>query len=420
MKKTISLLVVGILLASVSSCKKDLFDQEMLKKALEITFHNDKVDPNHTWSLIEEKTINVTANVPNVSRIEILSANPYVDTKVEILASLDVAEGDQVTMNYTVPKANSKICVAAVTTNSEYKVVEVAKGASSVDFSTSNIQDTGTFTYPTLQEVYYCYCISFPQPSTTWGYNDLVMSISKELINNMRLRVNVTLAALGNTSQMAGALRLDGINYEDVQSVNIVNVNTFNKSTNTSRTIIKDESLLLRGQDGSAVINLFDDAHMAFSVTENEDGTITRYAVNVSHTQDNSHIEATPVTVSYDITFKRDNLAQYFSYAQMDPFVLYAYNRNIWEIHKYAYWKKETLYSYFSGSASSYDVGFSWVLEIPYKWFRYPLSGNAMGSYKNGVLYGAYQQPYHSFGEWGSDMTSATDWYLYPSSKMVY
>lgn len=420
MRKTISLLVTGILLASVSSCKKDLFDQDMLKQALEITFHNDNVDPNHTWSLIDEKTVNVTANVPNVSRIEVLSANPYVDTKAEILASHDVAEGDQITMNYTVPKTNSKVYVAAVTTNGEYKIIEVVGGGGSVDFSTLNTQNSGTLTYPTLQEVYYCYCISFPQPSTTWGFNDLVMSISKELINDKKLRVNVTLAALGTTSQMAGALRLDGIKYEDVQNVSIVNVNTFNKYTNTNRTIITDDDNLLRGQDGSAVINLFDDAHMAFSTEKKDDGTLTRYFVNVSHKEDESHIEATPVTVSYDITFKSDNLAQYFSFAQMDPFVLYYYNRNVWEIHKYAYWKKETLYSYFSGKASSYDVGFCWVLEIPYKWFKYPLSGNAMGSYKNGVLYGAYQRPYHSFGEWGSDMTSATDWYLYPSSKMVY
>lgn len=413
-------MVVGILLASTTACKKNLFDQEKLKEAIELTFYNDKVDPNHTWSLIDERTVNVTANVPNVSRIEILSANPYVDSQVEILASHDVSEGDQITMNYSVPKANTNVYIAAVTTDNQYKIIETAKGQNSADFSTLNTQNTGTFTYPSLQEVWYCYCITFPQPSTTWGFNDIVMRISKELINDKKLRINVTLAALGSTSQMAGALRLDGIKYEDVQSVNISNVNTFSKYTDTNRTIIKDESLLLKGQDGSAVINLFDDAQLAFSDTKNDDGTIARYAVNVSHTESETNIVATPVTVSYDITFKSNYQAQYFSFAQMDPFVLYYYNRNVWEVHKYAYWKKETLYSYLSGSASSYDVGFSWVLEIPYKWFRYPLAGRAMGSYKNGVIYGAYQQPYHSFGEWGINMSSATDWYLYPSTNMVY
>lgn len=420
MRKTISFLVAGILLASATSCKKDLFDQEMLKKAIEVTFYNDAVDPNHTWSLLDEKTITVTANVPNVSRVEVLSANPYQDTNAEILASHDASEGERIMMNYSVPKINDKVFIAAVTTDNTYKIAEVTKEQSTVDFSTLNTQNTGTFTNPTLQEVYYCYCISFPQPSTTWGFNDLVMSISKELMNDKKLRINVTLAALGSTSQMAGALRLDGINYDDVQSVSIANINTFDQYSNANRTIIQDKSLLLKGLDGSAVINLFDDAHMAFLVKTNDDGTLTRYAVNISHTETDYQKEFSPITVSYDITFKNDYLARYFSFAQMDPFVLYYYNRNIWEVHKYAYWKKETLYSYFSGKASSYDVGFSWVLEIPYNKFRYPMSGYSMGSYKNGVLYGAYQQPYHSFGEWGTNKDNAQDWYLYPSSKMVY
>jgi hypothetical protein len=124
------------------------------------------------------------------------------------------------------------------------------------------------------------------------------------------------------------------------------------------------------------------------------------------------------VTVSYDVKFKKSNAAYSVNFGQLDPFILYYYNSNVWEVHKYAYKFKETLYSYYSDSPSSYDSGFTWALEVPYKWFRYPLEGISMGSYKNGVIYGAYQKPYHSFGEWGADMTVARDWYLYPSSNV--
>ena len=61
---------------AITSCKRNLFDAEQTKKALELTFHNDQVDPNHTWSLLDEGMVTITANVPDVSRVEILSANP--------------------------------------------------------------------------------------------------------------------------------------------------------------------------------------------------------------------------------------------------------------------------------------------------------------------------------------------------------
>jgi LruC domain-containing protein len=244
------------------------------------------------------------------------------------------------------------------------------------------------------------------------------MVLSKEIINPQTLRINVTLAALGSKNQTAAGLRLDGVNYSDVESVTISNNNTFIKDEKAKRTIIKEDALGLQGQDGSFVINLFDDAHLAFSVEMSEAGIITRNLINISHNTDDTHKEFTPVTVSYDVKFKKSNAAYSINFGKLDPFILYYYNSNVWEVHKYAYKFKETLYSYYSGSPSNYDSGYTWALEVPYKWFRYPLEGISMGSYKNGVIYGAYQKPKHSFGEWGSDMTLARDWYLYPSPNV--
>jgi len=406
---------------AITSCKRNLFDAEQTKKALELTFHNDVVDPQHTWTLMNDQVITVTANVANVVRIELLSANPYApnDNDVELLAQREASEGDQVTMNYDIPVANDSVYVAAVTESGTYTVVAVKQGRGTVDFSTLNTTNTGQLTSPSTQNVFYCYCNSYPMPSTTWGFNDLVMKLSKEVVDNSTLRVNVTLVALGSTNQMAGALRLHGVSQDEIESVTI-HRGTFAKYTSSQRLLIKDEELLLKGQDGSAVINLFDDAHMAFFVRTSDNGSVNRYMINVSHTSDLQHMEFSPVTVSYDIKFKQPYMPYSIGFSKLDPFILYYYNSNIWEIHKYAYKFKETLYSYYSDSPKSYDNGFSWVIEIPYSWFRYPLIGNSMGSYKNGAIYGSYQQPHHSFGEWGSDHTTATDWYLYPTANSVY
>lgn len=420
MKKIFGLFIIIGLLATISGCKKNLYDIELTKKALELTFHNDSVDKTHTWTLLDDYTIQVTANVTDVDRIEVLTVNPYApnNKSVELLATQEVEEGEDVTLIYSVPTANDSVYIAAVTDEEAYYVVAVKKGTATADFTTLNTTNKGTITTPTIQEVYYCYCNSFPQPSITWGYNDIVYRVSKEVVSDNVLRVNVTLAALGSTNQMAGALRIDGISYDDVDNIKISNGNTFNKYSGSSRLIIKEEDVMLKGQDGSAVINLFDDAHLAFYVRKEDNGKINRYLINITHTTDVTHMEFSPVTVSYDITFKKDNVARNISFGKLDPFILYYYNSNVWEVHKYAYKFKEILYSYLSGSPSSYDTGFSWALEIPYKWFRYPLQGVAMGSYKNRALYGAYQERGHSFGEWGSNKTVATDWYLYPSMSV--
>lgn len=421
MKKLFGLIAVTLVTcATLTSCKKDLFDAELTKEVLKLTFHNDVVDPNHTWCLLDDKTVTVTANVEGVERIEILSVNPYASQgkSVELMAMRDVTENEEVSMTYSVPQANDSVYLAAVREDGTYRVVAIKSGKATADFTTINTKNTGSLTSPVPQEVFYCYCNSFPQPSATWSFTDCVMVLSKEIINPQTLRINVTLAALGSKNQTAAGLRLDGVNYSDVESVTISNNNTFIKDEKTKRTIIKEDALGLQGQDGSFVINLFDDAHLAFSVEMSEAGIITRNLINISHNTDDTHKEFTPVTVSYDVKFKKSNAAYSINFGKLDPFILYYYNSNVWEVHKYAYKFKETLYSYYSGNPSNYDSGYTWALEVPYKWFRYPLEGISMGSYKNGVIYGAYQKPKHSFGEWGSDMTLARDWYLYPSPNV--
>ena len=421
MKKTLRMLTFLLLLACLTgACKKDLFDSGKAKMITELSFHNDSVDQYHDWTLIIDWNVRVKANVKGARRIELLSGNPYTDKNVEIVASSAARQDDVVDMYCSLPVISDSLYAAAIDSTGHYYVVAVPSEQSDVDFSKLNTVNKGTLKDIGQQEVYYCYCSSYPLPSTTWGFNDCVLRISQEVIDKRTLRINVTLQAVGTTSQIAAALRLDGISYEQVEKVEPVGGSNFKRAEDLSRVFIEDESVLLKGLDGSAVINMFDDAHAAFYNKTNNLGTVYRYRYNVKHGNTDNCYEFASPSVSYDVTFKTDRFAHTVTYSVLDPFILVNYSGTIWEVHKYKYKFKETLYSYFSGNPLAYNNGFSWALEIPYSWFRYPQTDYSMGSYKRGALYGSYQTFDHSFGEWGTDHTKARDWYLYPNTSMVY
>lgn len=421
MKQTLRILTFLLTFSCMlGACRKDMFNSDKAQKITELSFHNDSVDKYHNWSLISDWHVRVLANVKDVRRVELLSGNPYTDKNVEVVANSAAEEDDVLELSCSLPVIAESLYVAAVDRIGHYYVVAVSPEQSEVDFSNLNTVNKGTLKDIGTQEVYYCYCSSYPQPSKTWGYNDCVMRISKELISNRTLRINVTLQAVGSTSQIGAALRLDGVRYDQVEKIEPVGGNNFKSVEGISRQFIRDEDVLVEGQDSSAVINMFDDAHAAFYNKTNNMGMVYRYRYNVKHGNTDDCYEFASPSVSYDITFKSDRFANSLTYDALDPFILVNYSGTIWEIHKYKYKFYETIYSYFSGNPLAYNNGFTWALEIPYSWFRYPLTGNSMGSYKKGALYGSYQTFDHSFGEWGTDRTKARDWYLYPNTSMVY
>ena len=433
MKKTaISTIVIIAALAAMmtttTSCNKNLFNKEVTDSIKKLTFHNDKVDPNHTWSLMNEWVMKVYPNVAGVKRVEILSNDPYTSTEAEVLGSRSVTENKQTTVRYSVPTVATTVYVAAVTVDEnnkeQYTVVSAPVASTSVvDFTSPIAHSSNTIKKtPEPLTVIYCYCASFPEPSDQWGYNDLVLKVQKEYVNEMAIRLHVTLQAIGATKQIAAAIRLNGVKFADVYDITTTTEhNAFVKDPEADRFIIEDKELKVEGRDGNAVLNLFDDAHAVFRIKTNDNGTVDRWMFNVLHTTGNGSTEWTPVTVSYNIVFNKA-IAADVGFFDLDPFIAYYYNTARWEVHKYNYKFNETLFSIYEGKQSAYYDGFSWALEIPYSQFRYPLSGYSIGSYNNGVLYGAYQYKGHSFGEWGSDHNKSQDWYLnkYAQSRMVY
>ncbi len=410
-----------VLVLTASSCNKDLFDKNVVQEILDYSFHNDTLDAYHTWRLMSEHYIQVKNTVSNSDRVLLLTADPHESEQAELLAEQTINDGETITMDYSVHLAQQQLYAAVVTKDGAYHVSGFTKGDASVTVETDDSAEGRRVYAPSPQEVYYCFCNGFPQPSTSWDFNDLVLRLSRSIIDEYTLRLNVTLVAVGTNVQEAAALRLVGINYDEIESLTCINDKKFGVNNSSGRTIITDKDDLLCSRNGEAVINLFDDAHIAINSNSiDETAQVVRAYYNVGNSTNAAYMYANEVTVGYLVKFKKAGRAKYVTFDKLDPFMAYNYNSAIWEIHKYAYKLDEVLFEYYSGNPFNYNNGYTWALEIPYSWFRYPLQGISMGSYKNGVIFGAYRERGHSFGEWAAHSDKATDWYLYPMKGAVY
>ena len=421
MKKfTVLISFVFILGYSLSSCETELYDKEIVEQILDYSFHNDTVDAYHTWRLMSEHNIHVENTVSNSDRVLLLTEDPHENETAEILSEQPISDGGSASMLYSVALAQHQLYAAVVTVDGAYHVTPFKKGDSKVTVLTDSKEAKRTYK-PSQQEVYYCFCTDYPQPSSSWDFNDLVLRISRKDVDDYTVQLNVTLVAVGTMLQEAAALRLAGVDYDEIESLTRVNNKSFAVNSSFGRTIIKDGEDLLHSLNGEAVINLFDDAHIAL----NSDGIdasaqVIRGYYNVGNSTDPSYLYANEVTVSYLVKFKQKGRAKAVTYDIIDPFVAYNYNGSIWEVHKYLYKHDEVLFHYYSGNPFNYDTGYTWALEIPYSWFRYPLQGYTIGSYKEGVIRGCYRERGHSFGEWAANRNQAIDWYLYPMQGSVY
>ena len=117
MKKLTTLISVCIFLLAMQGCNKEFFDKEKVEEILELSFHNDTIDANHTWRLMSEHNIQVTTTVNNVERIELLTADPHESDKAELLAENSITTGVTITMSYSVHLAQQQLYAAAVDSN---------------------------------------------------------------------------------------------------------------------------------------------------------------------------------------------------------------------------------------------------------------------------------------------------------------
>jgi len=155
----------------------------------------------------------------------------------------------------------------------------------------------------------------------------------------------------------------------------------------------------------------------------NEDfGMFKRKQYNVTKTSSTDAQLMVPREITFVLRFKTDIRANGITLDNIDPFVIHQYNGARMEIHTYNFRHVKALNEY-----NYTDVdNLPWALKIPYSSFCHPLHGVNMGfrmkDSSSSILFGAYSQQGHSFGEWSMNRNNCLDWYMpeYATKTQVF
>lgn len=441
-KSLIITLIAGVVvMVGVTSCSKNVYDENTHRDLIHYFSAVDSVDQQHEWKLSEFKSYRYQVPSGNYQQLRIYSANPLTSSKAELMHQIFVSGNQSGVLSVDVPYQITTLYAAIVDASGNLTVASFPSSQGSettIDFTAAT---TGT-ALSTLKPQTYTYLFeeNYPEPGD-YDYNDVVLRVSQQRTAVNQITVTVTLSAVGAAKQIAGCIRLVGYSYDTVDSVYTTTGVTFNDGINDQTLypfgdIFSDKtvahSLLMKGRNQEAVLNLFCDAHWAMAFNLDADyGLFTRKKYNVidpnsdSYNTDTYQTRATR-TLSYVVTFKNDDYTisrlDNFTLNDIDPFIITYYNGGNWETHVEQFKSAKVLANY--SVASFKDL--PWALMVPTGDFRYPLEGNEMG-YRKRVesgavaMIGAYTTTGHSFGEWAEDHTRFLDWYLYlTNASMVY
>lgn len=420
--------IVAVMVFGIISCSKEIeYDPVKYKKFREYVSPVDSVDQNHTWQLATSHTYQFTLNVNvEAQKLEIFNDNPVTSTEAEMLGRTFVKNKQQATLSVSVPLIQTTLYAALVDETGTYTVTSFSATDRFVDFS--NLVATKQkplLATPKVMAYTYCYEENYPEPGD-YDFNDLVMRIGLERSGEKQMDIHLTLSAVGASGQIAGAIRLVGYRYQDIDSVVAKDGKTLNVNVpKLSYGLIPNDDLLQKGRNGEAVVNLFVDAHWAMGddiQTVNDDFVRKKYNVMRSFVDpyDQTYAKSADFTVYFKKGSGLDNLTQ----EMIDPFIITYYMSIKIETHMDEFKKAQTLYNY-DDNIDFKDI--PWALKIPTRYFKYPLEGYQIGFKKRteegtAAMFGAYMTSGHSFGEWAENHKNCLDWYLeeYASSNQVW
>ena len=410
------LLLSGITMVTLS-CEKEKFDKDLWNQIVDYQFLVDNMDQEHDWCLTHSDTVTILNKSEDINVVQVLTANPYLSDNAEIAAEgvcflNERKDGYQTTLAYTLPNIQEQAYIAAKRKDGSYiGVVYFPVGTDTVDLDIEVMQTAGSFKEPQPQTFTYLYEEGFPMPGD-FDFNDLVLRISKSATDlSYQIDLKVTVESVGASKQIAGAILLAGIKYDDVDNIKILEGTPLDDAYPLMRMYINNSNTLLKSRKGEAVINLFEDAHYVMNHQLNDIGSVQTLNYNTENTDIEGQSATVPaVSRTYRITFKERSVARGFTFDQIDPFILEEYNSGVWEIHTYRYKFEETLKSIYNGKQAFYDNHVSWSVVVPKADFRYPIEGMSLGTYNSNT--GETFGPYMSFADWMKDHTQYNDWYL--------
>lgn len=421
------ILIVAAITSAVTACVRNDFRYYGYEDQLEGYFPVDSIENGHKWNLIKTCTSFVKGKVADAAMLQVLSDNPFTTSNVEVFAEAPTTSNISRQVYYVAPEAQSTIYVAVLDKNGKYLRMTKATPSQGTIEIDSNVP-TGTAKAVIPQKIFYCFVADYPNPSETWDYNDVVMSVTKEILDDKTtVALHVSLDAVGYLKQIGAAIRLVGYSYNQYKDIISKEEGaTFLRYPERERKFISKDEWQDVGKSltNEVVINLFDDAHLAMYKLAEDGSVYRRYFNTIANPSSTNQGAIQPaVTVTYYLKFSDEFVARSFSLNDLDPFIVVQYGttgENYWEVHTYPYKLAEVLYPYYNGASQSYNNGFSWALAIPYAKFRYPLEGTTIGELKKNIISGAYQELGHSFGEWILNHNNAQDWYLYPADGAIY
>ena len=406
------------------SCKRDLYDEEVYKDMAKKLSPVDSIEAGHDFKTTAtyEVAVKTTAE-PDTRKVQILSGNPVAGETCYILASKDVTTDGPVRLAFSTPIALKQLYAALVNSSGKYTIARFTPGRYEISTSPAIAQQVQLSQKPSPQ--IYTYCFESEQPEVgNYDYNDLVLRISQERIDSVRLLLNITLAAVGTNEKLAAAIRLVGYNINDIDSVKTEGLTvgeTFddNYELYGASSAFENIDLLQTGLHDEAVIKLFEDAHWATGASDllQQNMSLLRLRYNVSKFPGEEYDLVSPRTITYTIKFKSAAALDGFTIDCLDPFIIKQMNSGFGEIHLGEFQGAQILYEYVMVDAARL---LPWALLIPNGTFRYPLQGYNMGYRKDGYLFGTYMTTGHAFGEWVEDHTKAIDWYNYPTLNMAF
>lgn len=419
------IIIALIMVYGFVSCSKEIeYDEAKNKEYWRRVSPVDSIDVTHTWQLVTSRNYQFTVNANvGAQRLEIYNADPITSAEAEMMGRTFVKEGQQLTLSVSVPSTLTTLFAALIDKDGTYTVTSFSATERFVDFSSPTAtQQQPRSTTPRIMAYTYCYEENFPAAGD-FDYNDLVIRIGLERTGQKQMDVHLTLLAVGASGQIAGAIRLVGYRYQDIDSIVAKDGKTLNVNVpKLSYGLIESDDILQKGRNGEAILNLFVDAHWAMDTeieTINDDFTRKKYNVKKSFTDQYEQTYAKDA--DYTIYFKNDNGLNNFTQEMIDPFIVTYYMANRIETHLDEFKNAQVFYNYDNLEFKTLP----WVLKIPTQDFHYPLEGFQIGFRKHAKdgtasMEGAYRIEGHSFGEWVENQKNSLDWYNYPIENEVW
>lgn len=240
-----------------------------------------------------------------------------------------------------------------------------------------------------------------------YDFNDVVLKILKTRLSSTKVKLVVTLKAVGASKRNAAGIRLSGLVQSDINSVELSD-NGFGTQLGylfKGNNNLGLDKICADETRHEVVIPLFDDAH--YALLGYTPSAKSRFMYN---TQTNGN-KTQEKSVTIIIDTKKSTTADSITAENLDPFITYYYASQVAtriEVHTYPWKNDATANGYiFDKTDVALDGKAVWAICTP-------------GTFSYPAEYVGIEKAYPNFSKWAADMTTYTDWYNSPSSTSSY